>query len=157
MAEELRVRKIRNGTVIDHISAGSALDVLSILGVTGKEGYTISIVLNVPSTMLGKKDIVKIEDRTLDSREVDMIAIVSPEATINIVKNYRVVDKKPVVLPATIKRHIRCINPNCISNGSEPIVSVLDVVKKTPLQLRCRYCNQMIEKRQILNLLGYYT
>ena len=153
MEEELRVRKIRNGTVIDHISAGSALDVLAILGLTGNEGYTVSIVLNVSSNKLGKKDIVKIEERTLDPREVDMIAIVSPKATINIVKNYRVVDKKPVELPETIKRHIQCINPNCISNGKEPIVSMLDVVKKAPLQLRCRYCDQMIEKKQILSLL----
>ena len=78
MEEELRVRKIRNGTVIDHITAGLALDVLSLLGVTGKEGYTVSIVLNVSSQNLGKKDIVKIEERRLDPREVDMIAILSP-------------------------------------------------------------------------------
>jgi aspartate carbamoyltransferase regulatory subunit len=153
MEEELRVRKIRNGTVIDHITAGSALDVLSLLGVTGKEGYTVSIALNVPSQILGKKDIVKIEERRLDPREVDMIAIVSPEATINIVKDYQVVNKTRVQLPETIKRHVRCINPNCITNGTEPIVPLQDIVQKTPLQVRCRYCDRVIDHKQILSLL----
>jgi len=153
MEEELRVQKIRNGTVIDHIKAGSALDVLTLLGVTGKEGYTVSIALNVPSKTFGKKDIVKIEERRPDPREVDMIAIVSPEATINIVKDYQVVDKKRVELPETIKRHVRCINPNCITNGTEPIVSLQDVVQKTPLQLRCRYCDRVVEHVQILSIL----
>ena len=153
MEEELRVRKIRNGTVIDHITAGSALDVLNLLEVTGKEGYTVSIILNVSSQTLGKKDIVKIEERRLDPREVDMIAIVSPEATINIVKDYQVVDKKRVQLPETIKRHVRCINPNCITNGTEPIVSLQDIVQKTPLQVQCRYCDRLIEHKQILSLL----
>lgn len=154
MEEELRVRKIRNGTVIDHITAGSALDVLALLGVTGKEGYTVSIALNVTSTKLEKKDIVKIEERTLDPREVDLIAIVSPAATINIVSNYQVVDKKTVELPTTtIKRHIRCINPNCISNGAEPIISLLHVMQKKPLRLRCKYCDQVVDQKQILGLM----
>jgi len=154
MEEELRVRKIRNGTVIDHISAGSALDVLKLLGVTGKEGYTMSISLNVPSPKHEKKDIIKIEERMLDPREMDLITIVSPAATINIIKNYTVVDKKRVEVPDTaIKRHIRCINPNCISNGSEPITSLLFVVQKKPLHLRCKYCDHVIDQKQIMSLL----
>ncbi|MEM2261807.1 MAG: aspartate carbamoyltransferase regulatory subunit, partial [Ignisphaera sp.] len=65
MSEEstLVVSKIKNGTVIDHIPAGRALDILSVLGINGKEGYRMAILMNVESKKLGKKDIIKIEGR----------------------------------------------------------------------------------------------
>ncbi|MHC1582177.1 MAG: aspartate carbamoyltransferase regulatory subunit, partial [Candidatus Syntropharchaeia archaeon] len=78
MKKELRVRSIQNGTVIDHIAAGQALNVLKILGITGKTDTVVSMAMNVPSSIMGKKDIVKIENRELLSEEVDKIALIAP-------------------------------------------------------------------------------
>jgi len=77
--QELYVKKIRNGTVIDHISPGHALDVLKILGINGHEGNIVSIALNVASKKSSKKDIVKVEGRELKPNEVDKIALIAPE------------------------------------------------------------------------------
>jgi aspartate carbamoyltransferase regulatory subunit len=94
--DQLYVKKIRNGTVIDHIDPGHALDVLHILDINGKRGEVVSAVLNVESKELGRKDIVKIEDRELNPQEVDKIALIAPKATINIVREYEVTSKKRV-------------------------------------------------------------
>nr|MDO8080681.1 aspartate carbamoyltransferase regulatory subunit [Candidatus Freyarchaeota archaeon] len=148
--KELRVRKIRDGTVIDHISAGTALEVLKILGLTGKEGCTISVLINTPSSKLGRKDVVKIEGRELDPKEVDKIALISPRATINIIRNYEVVEKQRVSLPPIITGFPRCVNPNCIINSREPALPSFTVISKDPVRIRCRYCNVIMEFEDIL-------
>lgn len=148
--KELRVRKIQDGTVIDHISAGTALEVVKILGLTGKEGSTISILINTPSSKLVKKDVVKIEGRELDTKEVDKIALISPRATINIIRNYEVVEKQRVSLPPIINGFPRCVNPNCIINSREPALPSFYVVSKEPVRIRCRYCNVIMELEDIL-------
>jgi len=146
----LLIRKIERGTVIDHITAGYALDVLRILGIKGKEGNVISIAMNVPSRKLGRKDIVKIEDRELRPVEVERIALISPCATIDIVRDFVVADKKRVSPPEMIVGIVKCSNPACVSNSKEPVSSQLDVVQREPLILRCRYCGTIIEKEDIL-------
>ena len=80
----IRIVKITEGTVIDHIRAGKALDVLKILGITGREGTVVTLAMNISSSKIDRKDIVKVEKRSLAAREVDRIALVAPEATINI-------------------------------------------------------------------------
>ncbi|HDJ27368.1 MAG TPA: aspartate carbamoyltransferase regulatory subunit, partial [Aciduliprofundum sp.] len=97
--EELRVRRIREGTVIDHIPPGKALKVLSILGISGSEGTVVAVLMNVESRKLGKKDIVKLEGRFLTRDEVDEIALVAPTATINIIRDYEVAEKFSLTLP----------------------------------------------------------
>ncbi|MCK5593178.1 aspartate carbamoyltransferase regulatory subunit, partial [Candidatus Bathyarchaeota archaeon] len=82
----LWVAKIKDGTVIDHITSGHALDVTRILGVTGRAQGVVTIAMNVPSKMLGVKDMVKVEGRELNSREVDKIALLAPHASINIIR-----------------------------------------------------------------------
>lgn len=147
---ELYVKKIRNGTVIDHISSGYALDVLKILNITGKENNTVAVVMNVPSKLIGKKDIVKIEGWELRPEDVNKIALISPNATINIIKEYDVVEKKTVNLPRDIKNIVRCSNPACISK-KEPVDSLFHVTKVEPVRLRCHYCNRTMEKRDMLS------
>jgi len=151
-AEEqmLRVAKIREGTVIDHITAGYALIVLRILGITGREGHIVSVVMNVPSKKLGKKDIVKIEGRELSREEVDRIALVAPRATINIIRNYQVVEKHRVRLPDVIRNIIKCLNPACITNSREPVEPVFYVMSEEPLKLRCHYCGRIMERQDVL-------
>jgi len=147
---ELRVRKICEGTVIDHITAGHALAVLRFLGITGREGAVLSVLLNVPSRRLKRKDIIKIEGRELNPEEVDKIALIAPSATINIIRNFKVAEKKKVKLPKVIRGLIKCANPTCISNGSEPILPMFFVEREDPLRLRCYYCNRIMERDNIL-------
>ena len=150
MAETtLRVSKIKDGTVIDHITAGHALDVLKILGITDRVNGIVTVAMNVPSKTLGLKDMVKIEGRELKSQEVDKIALLAPHASINIIRNYKVVDKQLVRLPKVIRETIKCANPVCISNSKEPVKSTFYVDKEEPLRLRCHYCGYIMEKQDI--------
>lgn len=148
---ELRVSKIKDGTVIDHISSGYALEVIKILGITGREKRVMTIAINVPSKRLGVKDIVKIEDRVLDSEEVNKIALVAPHATINIVHNYVVAEKLPVELPKTIKGLVKCTNPTCISNSNEPVRAKFYVKNDERLLLKCHYCGSILEEADVLH------
>lgn len=138
----LRVKPINNGTVIDHIAGGQALNVLKILGISGTTGATVSVVMNVESKKLGRKDIVKVEDRELREEELNRIALIAPAASINIIRNCKVIEKRPVDLPDEIVGVVRCQNPNCISNTHEPIKSRMLVKAKNPVLLRCLYCEQ---------------
>jgi aspartate carbamoyltransferase regulatory subunit len=145
------VRKIRNGTVIDHIPAGNALNVLRIIGVKGDEGFRLSIIINTFSEKLGKKDIVKIEDKELTSDEVDMIALIAPTATLNIIRDYRVVSKRRVEVPDRVVGIVRCGNPNCITNQEkEGLRASFIVESKDKLLLRCEYCGRSIGKEEVL-------
>jgi aspartate carbamoyltransferase regulatory subunit len=149
-ARDLLVRRIREGTVIDHIPAGKALTVLRILGITGKEGYRVAVVMNVESRKLGLKDIVKIEGRFLRPDEVDRIALIAPTATINIVRNYEVVEKRRVQLPDVIEGIIRCVNPSCITRQKrEPIKPRFRVISKSPLRLQCVYCGTIMSAEDV--------
>ncbi len=147
---ELRVSKIKNGTVIDHISGGHALDVVKILGITGKQKKVITIAINVPSRRFKTKDIIKIEGRELNPQEVHKIALLAPHATINIVRNYKVVEKQRVKLPKIIENILKCANPACISNSNEPVQAKFYVESEEPLLLKCHYCGFIMEKKDIL-------
>jgi aspartate carbamoyltransferase regulatory subunit len=152
-ATELRVSKIQNGTVIDHISGGYALDVVKILGITGREGRVMTIAVNVPSGRFGVKDVVKVEGRALNAREVNRIALVAPHATINIIRDYCVVEKLEVKLPRVIEGLVKCVNPACVSNSDEPAVAKFYVEDEEPLLLKCHYCGALLEKADVLQQL----
>jgi aspartate carbamoyltransferase regulatory subunit len=147
---ELRVSKIKDGTVIDHITAGYALDVVRILGISGRDKGPITIAINVPSKRLRTKDIVKIEGRELNPQEVAKIALLAPHASINIIRDYKVVKKKEVKLPDVIENIIKCANPACISNGNEPVKTKFYVDCDEPLMLKCHYCGYIIERKDVL-------
>jgi aspartate carbamoyltransferase regulatory subunit len=147
---ELRVSKIKDGTVIDHITGGHALDVTRILGITGREKRVITIAVNVPSKLYRTKDIVKIEGREFNPQEVHKIALLAPHATINIIRDYKVVKKQKVKLPKMIEDIIKCSNPACISNSNEPVQPKFYVDCEEPLLLKCHYCGFIIEKKDVL-------
>ena len=146
----LRVSKIKNGTVIDHITSGHALDVIKILGITGRTGGVVTVAMNIPSKKLGGKDMVKVEGRELKSEEVDKIALLAPHATINIVRDYKAVEKQRVKLPSVIRGIVKCANPACVSNSDEPIQSTFYVEREEPLRLKCHYCGCIMEKKDVL-------
>lgn len=141
--KELKVTPIRNGTVIDHITVGMALQVVKILGIAERgASSTVSVLMHVPSADMGWKDVVKVEDRELEPREVDKISLIAPRATINIIRNFNVEEKRRVTLPSEVVGIIRCENHNCISNSSEPVETRFKIVKNDPLLVRCGFCER---------------
>ena len=141
MKKELKIPLIRNGTVIDHITAGNAVKVLHILGIPISSSSVVSVAMNVKSKF-GKKDIVKVENREIDPQEVDKIALIAPKATINIIRDYNVAKKHKVEIPNEIIGIVRCSNPTCVSNANEPVKSRFKVINKDPPKIKCYFCER---------------
>ncbi len=147
MAEkELVISKIKEGTVIDHINAGKALLVLRILGIGPGSKETVSMVMNVPSRKMGKKDIVKVEGKFIGEEELNKIALIAPKATINLIKDYEIQKKFKVTLPEMIEGILVCPNRNCITNSREPITPRFYVfVENDRAVAKCYYCGRKIK------------
>lgn len=150
MSEELIVSKIKEGTVIDHIKAGRGKKVLDFLEINEDYPEIVTLLMNVKSKKIGKKDIVKVANKFLKQEEVNKIALIAPNATFNVIKNYSVVDKMNIKLPNIIEGILKCPNPKCISNANEPLTSKFLVDKKEPLTLRCFYCERLIDLKDVL-------
>ena len=140
---QLRVSKIRNGTVIDHVRGGQALNVLAILGIDGTDGEQVSVGMNVPSDRLARKDVVKVEDRELSQDEVDVLSLIAPDATINIVREYEVEAKHRVERPESVEGVLSCPNAGCITSEGEPVASKFDVLEDA---VRCTYCDTIVRE-----------
>ncbi len=142
MAKELLVAKIKNGSVIDHIRNGAGFRVMEVLRRSHEFHERTALVLNVESKSVGKKDILKIEGVELTKADLDKIAILTPQATLNIIRNYEVIDKKVIGIPAELDRVISCPNPKCITRGVATGLTVFRVESQKPIILRCRYCER---------------
>ena len=146
---ELKITPIKNGTVIDHIGNGLALEVLRILGVEKLDrDSTVSVAIHVRSGKLGWKDIVKVENMELSPRKVNAIALIAPTATISIIRDYRVREKRTVDLPPKIVGVLRCPNANCVSNQPEPLESEFEVAERRPVVLKCAFCERRVDDFQ---------
>lgn len=147
---ELKIKAIENGTVIDHITANKALHILKILELPDAETTNVTVAMNVYSAEIGRKDIVKIENRELDHRELNQIALIAPKATINIIRNFEPVKKDKIILPDKITSILKCTNPKCITNyQNEPIIPKFNVINKYPPVVRCHYCEKLIDTEDI--------
>ena len=144
--KQLTISKIKEGTVIDHINAGKALLVLKILGIYPGSGETVSMAMNVPSKKMGKKDIVKVEGKFINEEQLNKVALIAPNATINLIKDYEIQKKFRVVLPEFIEGIIRCPNRNCISNSNEPITPKFHVWFDGEVVAKCHYCNRKVHE-----------
>ncbi len=143
--KELKLTPIKNGTVIDHIEAGTAMKVIKILGIPDPESHSIiSIAMYVHSKKMGYKDLIKIEDRELAKKEVNKISLISPNASIVIIEKETVKQKYRVSLPKVIKGIARCSNPNCITRRGEPVETEFQVTNGKNIKLRCLYCDRNV-------------
>ena len=144
--DDFKITPIRNGTVIDHITPGQALNVLKILNVNENTlNSTISVAMHVKSSKgCGWKDIVKIEDRELDAKTLDKIALIAPNATYGIIRDFYVAEKTSVRLDDRVCGLARCSNPDCITNKGEPVETEFIVVSRDPPVLRCAYCDRVL-------------
>ena len=147
---ELKIKAIENGTVIDHITANKTLHILKILGLPDNETKNITVAMNVSSKEIGRKDILKIENRELDHEELNQVALIAPEATINIIRDFKPIKKNKIVLPKKITSIIKCTNPKCITNyENEPITPIFNVVTDNLPVVRCHYCEKLIKTEDI--------
>ena len=147
--EALLVKRIESGTVIDHIPPNMSLVVARLLGVLNGR-FPVLIAINVESKKMGRKDVLKLEGRFLDENELGKVAILAPGATVNIIDNGRVSEKKKLKLPTEIEGMFRCANPDCITNKGEPVRTRFYVVKSNPLVVRCHYCGRDMDRNQII-------
>lgn len=149
--KELKVSAIENGTVIDHIPAQSLFQVIKILNL-GKSGEQVLFGTNLESQKYGKKGIIKVSNKFFKSDEINKIALVAPTATLIVIKDYKVSEKKQVEIPDQIQKIVKCFNPNCITN-SEAVPTEFEVVKNEEvLKLQCHYCEKTTSKENMVFL-----
>ncbi|MCK4327751.1 MAG: aspartate carbamoyltransferase regulatory subunit [Candidatus Diapherotrites archaeon] len=143
----LEVKPIQNGTVIDHIPAGKGLVVYTLLG--GANNGQAVLLLNAKSPRLGRKDIVKMADVFVDKERRNIIALVAPEATINTIKNGKLVEKHNVEMPKRIEGYLKCLNPKCVTNAEREPLATSFTVSSNPLRLKCDYCDKEYSERLV--------
>jgi aspartate carbamoyltransferase regulatory subunit len=149
------VRKIPDGSVIDHIAAGKALSVLRLLGNPQENGFTIAMVMNVSSSKMGKKDIVKVEGMEISQEQVQKLALIAPRASVNIVRSYRVLAKRNAVPPRTLRGILSCTATTCVSvREKDSAPSIFFISGRSPLRYRCKYCGRELDDKEISSQLG---
>jgi len=143
----LKIAAIKEGTVIDHISTANTFRVVDLLNLKGS-GNVVTVGINFESKKLGRKGVIKIGGRFLTKNEVDKIALIAPEANINIIKRYGVAKKFNVEIPDVVQGIIKCANPNCITN-KELVKTKFHILGKNPLKVRCHYCERVAGRENI--------
>ena len=145
--KELEVSAIKNGTVIDHIPANVTFKIVQILDLYNHPG-AITIGTNLDSITLGRKGIIKIADRYLSDEEIGRLSVVSPDVTLNIIKDYQIVEKKYVKYPKQIIGVVKCTNPKCVTTH-QPIPTKMEVFDMNQKSLRCIYCERVMQYGEI--------
>lgn len=145
--QQLVVSAIENGTVIDHVPAKSLFKVIQILGLDHIDNQ-ITFGTNLESKKLGQKAIIKISGRFFEDNDINRIALVAPEAKLNIIKDYAVVEKRVVRVPDHITAIAKCMNPKCITN-LENVTTRFLVISKKNIALKCRYCEKITSEENL--------
>ncbi|MBR6665526.1 MAG: aspartate carbamoyltransferase regulatory subunit [Lachnospiraceae bacterium] len=142
----LNVGKIEEGFVLDHIQAGKSLSIYEHLGLD-KLDCTVAIIKNARSGKLGKKDILKVEC-PIDMLDLDILAFIDHNITVNVIKDGEIVDKRDLVLPKQIKNVIKCKNPRCITSIEQELPHIFFLADETKEVYRCKYCEEKYSERQ---------
>ncbi len=146
--KQLIVNAIKNGTVIDHIPARNLFKVISILNLEQIDSQ-ITFGTNLESKKLGSKAIIKIADKYFLDEEINKIALVAPQAKLNIIRDYEVIEKRVVEVPDSFIGFVKCVNPKCITNH-ENITTRFTVVSKNEVALKCNYCEKITQQDQMV-------
>jgi aspartate carbamoyltransferase regulatory subunit len=139
--KELKVSAIKNGTVLDHVPANKLFEVITILGLRDCPNQ-ITFGMNLDSKLLGKKAIIKIADRFFEETEINKVALVAPDAKINIIKDFEVVEKKVLKVPEQIIGIVKCANPKCVTNHQPIATKFVTTYENGELKLHCHYCEK---------------
>lgn len=147
--KELIVSALENGTVLDHIPAENVYKALDILDLKGVETQ-ITIGINLTSKLYGKKGIIKIADKFFEDEELNKLALIAPDATVNIIKGFQVVEKKKLQMPEVVEGIAKCMNPKCITNH-QPVKTRFTTIKNgNEILLHCHYCEKNSDIRGLL-------
>lgn len=148
MEKALQVSAIKDGTVIDHIPAQRLFEVINILGLA-KCKDMITFGTNLDSKRMGHKAIIKVANRFFADEEINKIALIAPNAKLNIIKDYKVIEKKVVAIPDEIISIAKCFNPKCITNH-ENITTRFTVISQKPIELKCHYCEKITKEDEVV-------
>ena len=140
--KELVVSALENGTVLDHIPAENVYKALDLLDLKGIESQ-ITIGINLASKLHGKKGIIKIADKFFEDEELNKLALIAPKATVNIIKGFKVVEKKTLVTPSEVIGIAKCRNPKCVTNHQPIKTRFATVVDDDKISLKCHYCEKI--------------
>lgn len=143
----LQVAALENGTVIDHIPSNKLFTVVALLELE-KMDSNITIGFNLESKELGKKGIIKIADKFFSEEEINRISVVAPKIKLNLIRDYKVVEKKWIEMPEELIGIVKCNNPKCITNN-EPMPTRFHITDKKSCVLRCHYCEKEQEREGI--------
>ncbi len=146
---KLLVSALENGTVLDHIPAEvvyKALDILNLKGVDNR----ITIGINLSSKAQGKKGIIKIADKFFEDEQLNKLALIAPNATVNIIRDFKVVEKKTLTMPSEIIGIAKCMNPKCITNHQPIKTRFTTIDNGNEISLLCHYCEKISDTRGIL-------
>ena len=146
--KELVVSALENGTVLDHIPAENVYKALRILNLKGIENQ-ITIGINLNSKQHGKKGIIKIADKFFEDDELNKLALLAPEATVNVIRDFKVVEKKKVELPKEISGIAKCMNPKCVPNHQPITTRFTVIVKGNETSLLCHYCEKISDTKKV--------
>lgn len=145
---KLSVEAIEKGTVIDHIPAGKGLIILRQFKLL-HYGSAVTVGFNLPSKTQGSKDIIKITGVWLDDNAANRLALFAPEAVVNTIDHFKVINKRRLTLPEEIAEVFRCPNTNCSSHG-EPVKSRFYVRKQSgQTKLKCHYCEKTFSRDSV--------
>ena len=146
--KELVVSALENGTVLDHIPAENVYKALNILNLKGVESQ-ITIGINLASKIYGKKGIIKIADKFFEDEELNKLALIAPKATVNVIRDFKVVEKKSLVMPEEIVGIAKCKNPKCVTNH-QPIKTRFTTINDgTEVSLLCHFCEKITDAKHI--------
>lgn len=141
----LNVGKIEEGFVLDHIQAGKSLSLYEHLGLD-KLDCTVAIIKNARSEKMGKKDILKVEC-DIDKLDLDVLAFIDHNITVNVIKDGEIVAKKALILPKMIKNVIKCHNPRCITSIEQELPHIFLLADEEKEVYRCKYCEEKYNER----------
>lgn len=133
----MKVASIKNGIVIDHITAGKGMQIYNLLGLDSLE-CSVALIKNAPSLKMGRKDIIKI-DSDFDVN-TEILGFVDPDVTVNIIKDGNTVEKKTIDLPESLTNVLHCKNPRCISTTEQELPQIFKLADKEKRVYRCLYC-----------------
>jgi len=145
----LSVSAIENGTVIDHIPAMNLFKVISILNLDTITKNRMTFGTNFRSQQLGQKAIIKISGKFFEDIEIDKIALVAPNAKLNIIKDYEVVEKRAVNVPDKIIAIAKCMNPKCITNHQQVTTRFTVINDNKKVNLKCNYCEKITDQEHL--------
>ncbi len=144
----LNVGKIEEGFVLDHIKAGQSLSIYHHLQLD-KMDHTVAIIKNAKSGKMGKKDILKVEC-DIDELNLDVLAVIDKNITVNVIKAGEIVEKRELTLPKEIKHIFKCKNPRCITSIEQELPHIFFLADEEEGVYRCRYCEEKFDKRRLV-------